>query len=71
LAAVASIFADHNVSIETVEQGSRAVAGRKSVALLEIGTHQASDAALSGVVEALAAMSAVESISSVLRVEGI
>jgi len=71
LAKVAQTFADHDVSIETVEQGLRAVAGRKSVALLEIGTHQASDAALSAVVAALAASDAVESISSVIRVEGI
>ena len=71
LAKIAQTFADHDVSIETVEQGVRAVAGRASVAVIEIGTHQASDAALSAVVASLGASDAVESISSVIRVEGI
>lgn len=71
LARIAQTFADHDVSIETVEQGVRAVAGRKSVAVIEIGTHQASDAALSAVVTALGASDAVEKISSVIRIEGI
>ena len=71
LAAVAQTFADHGVSIETVEQGVRAVAGQSDVALLEIGTHEASETSLQEVVKALAASGAVESIASVLRVEGI
>jgi homoserine dehydrogenase len=71
LAKIAQTFANHDVSIETVEQGVRAVAGRKSVAIIEIGTHQASDAALTAVVAALGASDAVVTISSVIRIEGI
>jgi homoserine dehydrogenase len=69
LAKIATLFSTHNVSIETVEQ---AVLGRdSSTASLEIGTHLASDAALVGVVEALKSNDAVESVSSVIRVEGL
>jgi hypothetical protein len=38
---------------------------------LEIGTHLASDAALAGVVKALKSNDAVQSVSSVIRVEGL
>ena len=69
LAKIATLFSTHNVSIETVEQ---AVLGRDSTtASLEIGTHLASDRALVGVVEALKSNEAVESVLSVIRVEGI
>lgn len=69
LAKIATLFSNHNVSIETVEQ---AVLGRESsTASLEIGTHLASDRALDGVVEALKSNDAVQSVSSVIRVEGI
>ena len=69
LAKIATLFSTHNVSIETVEQ---AVLGRDSTtASLEIGTHLASDRALTGVVEALRSNDAVESVLSVIRVEGI
>jgi homoserine dehydrogenase len=69
LAKIASLFSEHGVSIETVEQ---AVLGRNiATASLEIGTHLASDAALAGVVAALKSSSAVESVSSVIRVEGL
>jgi homoserine dehydrogenase len=69
LAKIASLFSEHGVSIETVEQ---AVLGRNiATASLEIGTHLASDAALAGVVSALKSSSAVESVSSVIRVEGL
>ena len=69
LAKIATLFSTHNVSIETVEQ---AVLGRDSTtASLEIGTHLASDRALTGVVEALISNDAVESVLSVIRVEGI
>jgi homoserine dehydrogenase len=72
LAKIANVFADHGVSIETVEQSVRQIGGkRRSTATLEVGTHVATDASLSSVVEALAANSAVESITSVIRVEGI
>jgi homoserine dehydrogenase len=69
LAKIASLFSEHGVSIETVEQ---AVLGRNiATASLEIGTHLASDTALAGVVSALKSSSAVESVSSVIRVEGL
>lgn len=68
LAAIANIFASHEVSIEFVEQTP--TAGRKT-ANLEIATHEATDASLSAVVAALAASDAVESITSVIRLEGI
>jgi homoserine dehydrogenase len=69
LAKIATLFSTHNVSIETVEQ---AVLGRdSSTASLEIGTHLASDASLAAVVEALQSNDAVESVSSVIRVEGL
>jgi homoserine dehydrogenase len=72
LAKIANVFADHGVSIETVEQSVRQTGGkRRSTATLEVGTHVATDASLSSVVEALAANAAVESITSVIRVEGI
>jgi homoserine dehydrogenase len=68
LAAIANTFATHEVSIEFVEQNP--TPGKKT-ANLEIGTHEATDAALSAVVASLAASDAVESITSVIRVEGI
>ena len=72
LAKIANVFADHGVSIETVEQSVRQSGGkRRSTATLEVGTHVATDASLSSVVAALAANAAVESITSVIRVEGI
>jgi homoserine dehydrogenase len=72
LANIANVFADHGVSIETVEQSVRQNGGkRRSTATLEVGTHVATEASLSSVVKALAANAAVESITSVIRVEGI
>lgn len=69
LAKIATLFSTHKVSIETVEQ---AVLERESTtASLEIGTHLASDQALTAVVEALKSNEAVESVMSVIRVEGI
>lgn len=71
LAAIANVFADNAVSIETVEQTtSRGAKGRKT-ATLEVGTHSATDAALSAVVAALKAHDAVVAIVSVIRVEGV
>ena len=73
LAAVANIFTQHGVSIETVEQTvARAQDGKRvSTATLEVGTHEATEAALAAVVDALAVSEVVEKIASVLRVEGI
>lgn len=72
LSKIANTFSEQNVSIETVEQSVRVLDGKASkTATLEIGTHQATDADLSAVVKALAASESVESITSVIRVEGI
>ncbi len=69
LAKIANLFSSHGVSIETVEQSVKT--GKQKTASLEIGTHLASDASLSSVVEGLKQSDAVESVSSVIRVEGL
>jgi homoserine dehydrogenase len=70
LASIANIFANHNVSIETVEQSSKMIQA-ETTAWLEIGTHEASDKSLAAVVSELDASAAVEQITSVVRVEGV
>ena len=65
LAAVAGVFASHDVSIATVRQS-----GRGDDAALVIVTHVAPDAALAATVEELRGLDFVRSIASVLRVEG-
>ncbi|WP_208816522.1 homoserine dehydrogenase [Micromonospora echinofusca] len=65
LAAVAGVFARHDVSIATVRQS-----GRNDDATLVIVTHMAPDAALAATVEELRRLDIVRSIASVLRVEG-
>ena len=72
LAQVANIFSAHNVSIETVEQMASVHGGKRTgTATLEIGTHKATDASLSAVVEALRSTDSVVEITSVIRVEGV
>ncbi|MDQ6716376.1 MAG: homoserine dehydrogenase, partial [Actinomycetota bacterium] len=73
LAQVASAFADHEVSIETVRQqivGAGEDDPCDGRANLVVVTHSATDAALSATVEALAAMPIVRAVDSVMRVEG-
>ena len=65
LAAVASAFADHDVSIQTVRQE-----GRGEDAQLVVVSHRATDAQLSATVEQLRAMEMVREVTSVMRVEG-
>jgi homoserine dehydrogenase len=65
LASVANVFADHDVSIQTVRQS-----GRGDDATLVIVTHSASDAALSATVEGLRGLDVVRDVASVMRVEG-
>jgi homoserine dehydrogenase len=73
LAQVALAFAEHNVSIETVRQQPLSPdpdspgEGRASLVVV---THTASDAALSATVDALAALTTVRGVTSVMRVEG-
>jgi homoserine dehydrogenase len=69
LAQVAHVFAEHEVSIETVRQTVRRGEGRR--AALVVVTHQAPDAALAATVDALADLEIVASVDSVMRVEGI
>jgi homoserine dehydrogenase len=72
LAQIAALFSNHGVSVETVEQAvNPRVAGEAPTANLMVGTHEATDASLSAVVNSLAASDAVESITSVIRVEGL
>jgi homoserine dehydrogenase len=71
LAKIANVFSANEVSIETVEQTVGAEVNKaRNTATLEVGTHVASEGSLAGVVAALAANDAVESITSVIRVEG-
>jgi homoserine dehydrogenase len=65
LAAVAGVFAQHDVSIQTVRQE-----GRADDATLVVVTHSASDAALSATVDDLRALDIVRAVASVMRVEG-
>jgi homoserine dehydrogenase len=65
LATIAHVFAEHDVSIETVRQN-----GRGADAQLVIVTHHARDAALSATVRALRNLDVVREVTSVMRVEG-
>lgn len=65
LANVAKLFADHNVSIETVRQS-----GRGDGAELIVMTHSATESSLSSTVETLKKSDVVKRVESVLRVEG-
>ncbi|WP_431711700.1 homoserine dehydrogenase [Glutamicibacter uratoxydans] len=66
LARIASVFAEHGVSIEAMNQS----AAESGTAQLRILTHEGSEAALSSTVSALEALDTVASVTSVLRVEG-
>ncbi|NMO91299.1 homoserine dehydrogenase [Actinomycetospora sp. TBRC 11914] len=85
LAAVASVFAEHGVSIATVKQeGGREAddsattgddadhgGGQGTDATLVVVTHEAPDAALRATVDALSGLESVRGVASVLRVEGL
>jgi homoserine dehydrogenase len=64
LAAVATAFADHDVSIQTVKQE-----GRGADAQLVVVSHTATDARLAATVEQLRTMDIVRDVTSVMRVE--
>lgn len=70
LAKIANVFADHGVSVETVQQ-STGPSHQKQLANLAVMTHAAQEAALSAVVAALRNHDSVEQVVSVIRVEGI
>jgi len=65
LASVATAFADHGVSIQTVRQE-----GRGDAATLVLVTHTAPDSALSATVEQIARQDFIRRAGSVMRVEG-
>ncbi|MEJ7795001.1 MAG: homoserine dehydrogenase [Nocardioides sp.] len=65
LAAVATAFADHGVSIQTVKQE-----GRGADAQLVVVSHTATDAQLAATVDKLRTMDHVREVTSVMRVEG-
>jgi homoserine dehydrogenase len=65
LATIAQVFAEHDVSIQTVRQN-----GRGADAQLVIVTHRALDEALSRCVESLRNLDEVLQVTSVMRVEG-
>jgi homoserine dehydrogenase len=65
LAGVANVFAQHEVSIQTVRQE-----GHAEDATLVIVTHRATDAALAATVDELRRTDVVRSVASVMRVEG-
>lgn len=71
LAQVATAFAEHGVSIETVRQQIvRDDETGQARANLIVVTHTAPDAALSATVDALAKLPTVDEVTSVMRVEG-
>ncbi|GAB2973511.1 homoserine dehydrogenase [Frigoribacterium salinisoli] len=71
LAEVAGVLARHGVSVQTVEQstGTGPVDGTATATLI-IGTHRAREADLAATVEALGNTAVVNTVTSVLRVEG-
>ncbi|MBP3034731.1 homoserine dehydrogenase [Arthrobacter sp. zg-ZUI100] len=70
LAAVARVFAEHGVSIETMRQTIHGEGGQ-AAAELRFVTHRATEAALAATVEAIRGLDVINSVTSVLRVEGV
>jgi len=70
LAAIANLFSEHGVSVETVQQEARPD-GASPTATLVIGTHEATESALASTVAALGSSPSVSAVTSVLRVEGL
>ena len=71
LATVATEFAKHEVSIAEVRQeGVVDEGGQRVGARVVVVTHEATDAALSDTVAALAGLEVVQNVASVLRLEG-
>jgi len=72
LARIAHIFAENGVSIEIMRQTiHRDASSNVESAELKIVTHRASEAALAATVEAVKALDVINSVTSVLRVEGV
>jgi homoserine dehydrogenase len=72
LARIAQLFAEHGVSIEIMRQTiHRNAASAVESAELRIVTHRASEAALAATVQAVKGLDVINSVTSVLRVEGV
>ncbi|MCD4852827.1 homoserine dehydrogenase [Arthrobacter sp. AK01] len=72
LARIAHIFAENGVSIEIMRQTiHRDSESNVESAELKIVTHRASEAALAATVEAVKGLDVINSVTSVLRVEGV
>jgi homoserine dehydrogenase len=72
LAKIARLFAEHGVSIEIMRQTiHRGADSTIESAELRIVTHRASEAALAATVEAVKGLDVINSVTSVLRVEGV
>lgn len=74
LAAIATMFSEHDVSVEAVQQSVRpepVQEGSEATATLVIGTHEATESALAATVASLEASKSVAEVTSVLRVEGL
>lgn len=73
LAAIASLFSQHGVSVEALTQSASVVGpvDADSTATLVIGTHEATEEALAATVTALEGNEVVRSVVSVMRVEGL
>jgi homoserine dehydrogenase len=72
LARIAHLFAEHGVSIEIMRQTiHRDAESNVESAELRIVTHRASEAALAATVEAVKGLDVINSVTSVLRVEGV
>jgi len=72
LARIAQLFAEHGVSIETMRQTvHREPSSPATSAELRIVTHRASEAALAATVQAVKGLDVINSVTSVLRVEGV
>ncbi|QEO10381.1 homoserine dehydrogenase [Protaetiibacter larvae] len=75
LAQIATLFSEHGVSVEAVQQSVVTVGGgedeESAGATLVIGTHRATEKALAATVADLAGSPVVARVESVLRVEGL
>ncbi|MEO5778566.1 homoserine dehydrogenase [Arthrobacter sp. PAMC25284] len=72
LARIAQLFAEHGVSIEIMRQTiHRAEDSSVESAELRIVTHRATEAALAATVEAVKRLDVINTVTSVLRVEGV
>ena len=72
LAKIAQLFAEHGVSIEIMRQTiHRDADSNVESAELRIVTHRASEAALAATVKAVKGLDVINSVTSVLRVEGV